>query len=62
MADSEYSTDNYKSPKISIGTIMKDPEMLKFVPDYFKTKKMCKHTVKRLPFLIRSVPYWCKTQ
>ena len=57
MADSEYSTDNYKSPKISIGTIMKDPEMLKFVADYFKTKKMCKHTVKRLPFLIRSVPH-----
>ena len=30
--------------------------MLKFVPDHFKTKKMCKHAVKKLPFVIRYVP------
>ena len=40
MVDSEYSRDNYKSSKISIGTVMKNPEMLKFVPDHLKTKKI----------------------
>ena len=29
----------YKSLNISIGTVMKNPEMLKFVPDHRKTKK-----------------------
>ena len=32
MVNSEYSTDDYKSAKISIGTLMKNSEMLKFVP------------------------------
>ena len=41
MVDSEYSTDDYKSSKISIGAIMKNPKMLKFVPDHRKTKKKC---------------------
>ena len=27
--------------------------MLKFVPDYLKTKKLCKHAVKKLPYLLR---------
>ena len=27
--------------------------MLKFVPNYLKTTKMCKHAVKKLPFVIR---------
>ena len=31
--------DIYKSLNISIGTVMKNPEMLKFVPDHVKTKK-----------------------
>ena len=31
--------DIFKSLNISIGTAMKNPEMLKFVPDYLKTKK-----------------------
>ena len=31
--------DVYKSLNISIGTVMKNPEMLKFVPDHLKTKK-----------------------
>ena len=39
MVDSEYSTDNNKSSKIGIRTIMKNPEMLKFFPVYLKTKK-----------------------
>ena len=38
--------DIYKSVKISIGTVMKNPEMLKFVPDHLETKKICKYTVK----------------
>ena len=32
------SMDIYKSLN-SIGTVMKNPEMLKFVPDHLKTKK-----------------------
>ena len=39
MIDCEYSTDNYKSSKISVGTVMKIPEILKFVPAQLKTKK-----------------------
>ena len=29
----------YKSFKISIGTLMRNSEMLKFVPDYIKTRE-----------------------
>ena len=43
MVDSEDNTDNYKCSKISTGTIMQNPEMLKLVPYNLKTKKMCKH-------------------
>ena len=32
--------DIYKSFSVSIGTIIKNPEMIKFVPDHLKTKKM----------------------
>ena len=46
MIDSEYSVNIYKSVKVSIGTVVKNPEMLKFVLDYLKTKKMCKLAVK----------------
>ena len=46
MVDSEYSTDDYKFSKISIGAIVKNLVMLKFVPDYPKTNKICKHAVK----------------
>ena len=55
MVDSEYSTGDYKSPKISIGAIMKNPKILKFVPDYLKTKAICKHAVKKLSFVLRYV-------
>ena len=37
----------YKSLNINIGTVKKNPEMLKFLPDYLKTKKICKHAVKK---------------
>ena len=56
MVDSEYSTDNYTSSKISIGVVIKNLEMLKFVPDHLRTKQMCKHALKRLPLGIRYVP------
>ena len=56
MVDSEYSMDIYKSVKISIEAVMKNTEMLKFVPYHLKTKKGCKHAVKKVPLLIRYVP------
>ena len=33
--------DVYKSLNTNIGTVIKNPEMLKFVPDHPKNKKMC---------------------
>ena len=39
MVDSEYNMDIYISVKISIGTVIRNPEMLKFTPDHLKTKK-----------------------
>ena len=53
MFDSEYSPDNFKTLTISIGIIIKNPEMLKFIPDHLKTKNMCKNAVKNLPFVKR---------
>ena len=44
-----------KSEIIAIGTVLKNPEMLKFVFDHFKTKKMCKHAVKKIHHLLRYV-------
>ena len=52
----------YKYLNVSIGTGMKNTEILKFVPDHFKTKKMCKHAAKKLPNLLRYVPDRYKTQ
>ena len=37
MIDSKYSIDIYKFAKISIGIVMRNPEMLKLVPDHRKT-------------------------
>ena len=31
--------------KINIGAVIKNPEMLKYVPDHLKTKTICKHAV-----------------
>ena len=56
------SIELYMSLTISIGTVMKNLEMLKFVPDYLKTKTICKHAIKKLPYLLRYVPDQCKTQ
>ena len=56
MVDSEYNMHICKSVKISIGAVIKYPEMLKFVPDHLKTKKICKHAVKKSPFVIIYIP------
>ena len=56
------SMDIYKFLNINIGTVMKTREMLKFVPDHLKTKKVCKHAVIKLPYLLRYVPDQCETQ
>ena len=37
MVYSKNNSHNYRTLKISIGTIIKDPEMLIFIPDYLKT-------------------------
>ena len=37
MVHNEYNMDICKSVKTSTGTVMKNPEMLKFVPDHLKT-------------------------
>ena len=50
---------------ISNGTGMENPEMLKFVPDHLKTKKMCKNVITKLPDLLGYAPdqyegqKWC---
>ena len=62
MFDSENSTDNCKTLQISIGTITKKPEMLKFVPDHRETKKTCKNAIKKLLFVTRYVSDRYKTQ
>ena len=36
----------YKSVNQNIEKVMRNPKMLKFVPDHRKTKKICKHVVK----------------
>ena len=41
MVDGEYNTNIYKSLNISIETVMRNLEILNFVPDYRKTKKKC---------------------
>ena len=43
-------------------TVMKNPEMLRFVPEHRKTKKMCKHVAEKSPYLLRYVPDRYKTQ
>ena len=36
MVDNKYSPNNYEHLKISIGTIIKDPEMLRFIPYHLR--------------------------
>ena len=53
---------NSKTRKISIGKIIQDSEMSRFVHDHVETKKMFKHVIIKLPFLIKYVPKRYKTQ
>ena len=62
MVVSKNNPDNYKTLKVSIGTVIKDSEMLRFVPDHLKTKKICKNAVKKLPFLMKYVSDRYKTK
>ena len=39
--------DTYKSLNINIGTVIKNPEMLKLVPDHLKPKQIYNCAVKR---------------
>ena len=39
MIDSEYSTNIHKSLNTSIGTVIRNPEMSKFVSDHLINKK-----------------------
>ena len=48
--------DTYKLFNINIGTVMKNPEMLKFIPDHLKTEQISNYAVKKLPSAIRYVP------
>ena len=54
--------DIYRSLNISIVTVIKNPEMLKFIPDHLKTKTVCKHAVKKLRYLLKYIPDQYKTQ
>ena len=54
--------DVYKSLNISIRTLIKNPGMLKVVPDHLKTKTMCTYAVTKLSYLLIYVPDQYKTQ
>ena len=45
-----------KSLNINIGTVMKNPEILKLVLDHLKTKQMCNYADSKLTYLLRYVP------
>ena len=40
MLDRKNNPKNYRTMKISIGTRMKNLEMLRFIPDHLRIKKM----------------------
>ena len=46
MIDSEYSTDDYEFFQVSIGAVIKNPEMLIFLPDHLKIKECVKMLLK----------------
>lgn len=50
--DSENNHNNFKTLKLSIETIIKNTEMLRFVPHHLKTKKICKNAGKKLLLVI----------
>ena len=56
MVDIENSLNNYIFLTVSIGAIIQNPVMLKFIPDHLKTKKKCKNAGNKLPLIIIYVP------
>ena len=50
MVDSEYSKDKSNNLKISTGAVIKNPEMLKFVPDHLRLKRCVKIQLKTYIF------------
>ena len=54
MVNSKNDPGNYKTLKISLETIMKNPKVLRFVSDHLNAKKMRKNAVKKSPFAICS--------
>ena len=53
MVDIEYSIHTYKCVITSIGTVMRNQEMLKFVPDHLKTKKRVSMQLKKITLSIK---------
>ena len=47
--------DIYKSLNTGIKTVMKNPEIIRFVSDHINTKKMWKHSVRKLSYILRDV-------
>ena len=54
--------DIYMFLNLRIRTVMKNSEMLKFVSDHLKTKKMSKNAVKKFRYLLRYIPDPYQTQ
>ena len=48
--------DIYRFLNISIGTVLKNPEKLKFVPDHLKTKKMFDKAILENRGTLKSIP------
>ena len=48
MVENESSPNKYNILKISIATVTKNAEMLKFAPEHLKTKKICKNAVLKM--------------
>ena len=62
MADSGNSPGNHETLKICLGAIMKNHEMVKFVPEQLESKTICNNAIKKLLFVIILAPDRYKTQ
>ena len=51
-----------KTLKVSIRTIINNPEMLWLVPDHLKTEKTEKYAIKKFTFVIKYGPDKFKTK
>ena len=56
MVESEKSSDNCNTLKISIETIIKNQAILQFVLYHVKTKTMCKNADKKFLLVITYIP------